>query len=340
MKIPLYSPTICRSEMEAVLERMVEERVGPGDVNAGFSKAICTNFPSSGALSLRSPSIALGYALELLALTEGSSVVLSALSPSWMLTELERRSLKPIIIDTSPNSIFMDIEKVKTVATGASAIILDEPLGFIPDMKELISLNLPIIEDISKSIGAEREGVIAGVSGDVAILGLEETDAITAGGGAALIANNKDCKEALKQRMTQVSSIELMPDINASLATIQLKQNKKNIETKKDFLAIYQKALLQTKHRTIQIGEHDINPIYCFPIIFESNVAEIEKFVEKKEIEIERAFKNSILSSNESLQESYINASSMLFRTFLFPLYPLLGLKKAMEIAKIISVLP
>ena len=338
MKTPLYSPTICRSEMEAVLTRMVEERVGPGEVNEALSNAVAEFFSSSYATSFRSPPIALHYAISALNIPPASSIAISALSPLWVYTELKRDGFNPIIIDISPGSFFIDVEKIKGI--DVKAIVLSEPLGLMLNIDELLELNLPIIEDISQSIGATYSGVKAGTKGDFALLGLEEHDILTAGGGATLVANKKEYATILKKLYATAPLTDLLPDINASLALVQLKQSLKNTETKREILEIYKKALLQTSHKTILVSSDDVNPVYSFPVIFNSNVAEIEKFVMKKEIEIEAAFKNSCIAFFKELQEEYINATSMLFRCFLFPLYPRLSKKKIVEIAKVLSSLP
>ncbi|MGP1438035.1 MAG: DegT/DnrJ/EryC1/StrS family aminotransferase [Treponema sp.] len=340
MKIPLYSPTICRSEMEAVLTRMVEERVGPGEVNKALSSLASEYIGSVYATSFRSPPIALHYAISALDIPANSSIIISALSPFWVYTELKRDGFNPIIIDVAPDSFFMDIEKVKEKLEQAKAIIINEPLGLMPNMEELTEFGLPIIEDISQSIGATYTGIKAGTKSNFALLGLEEHDILTAGGGAILLANKKEEASSLKKLYADAPLTDLLPDINASLGLVQLKQNLKNTEAKQEIFEVYKKALLQTSHKTIMVSSDDANPVYSFPIIFNSNVAEIEKFALKKEIEIEATFKNSCIAFLKELQEEYINASSMLFRCFLFPLYPRLGKKKIVEIAKILSSLP
>ncbi len=340
MITPLYSPTICRSEMEAVLTRMVEERVGPGEVNRALSSAVADYFSSSYAASFRSPPIALSYAISALNVSEGSSIIISALSPFWVYMQLKRDGLNPIIIDVASESFFMDVEKVKEKANEAKAIILAEPLGLMPNIDELLELGLPIIEDISQSIGATHAGVRAGLKGSFALLGLEEHDILTAGGGATLFANKKEDASSLKKLYATAPLTDLLPDINASLALVQLKQSLKNMQAKQEIFEVYRKALLQTSHKTISVSSDDINPVYSFPVVFSSNVNEIEKFALKNGIEIERAFKESFIAFFKELQEEYINATSMLFRCFLFPLYPRLGKKKIVEIAKILSSLP
>jgi len=93
------------------------------------------------------------------------------------------------------------------------------------DLEQLLELNIPIIEDISQSIGATYSGVKAGTKGDFALLGLEEHDILTAGGGAILLANKKEEASSLKKLYTTAPLTDLLPDINASLGLVQLKQN-------------------------------------------------------------------------------------------------------------------
>ena len=344
MKIPLHSPTIYRCEMEAVLNRMVEEEVGPGDSNKELASKVSQYFGGAVAVAFRSPAIALSYALSSCNVSCGGSVLLSPLAPYWVYTELKKRDVKPILVDTSRDNLFMNVgdikAKIEAEALDVQAIIVSEPLGFVPDMQELLKLGIPIIEEISESMGAKRGDVLAGAFGDVAILGLEERDILTGGGGAVMIANNKDVQTSLKEIASSLLPIELMPDMNASLALIQLRQMSKNTSIKLEFLQTYKKALLQTNHKTFSSSDDSVNPVYSFPVLFSSNIGEIEKFVEKKGIEIKKAFEDSILAFRKDLQEEFVNATSILLRTYLFPLYPRLGKKQAIEIAKILTVLP
>ena len=324
--------------MEAVLNSMVEERVGPGDVAKTLSSTVSAYFASSYVAPFRSPAIALSYALSSMECGEGSSIALSPLSPFWVYLVLKKHNFNPIFVDVSSDSFFMDLELLKSEVKELKAIILGEPLGLMPPIEDVLQLGVPVIEDISQSLGAVLSEKRAGSFGDFAILGLEERDAITGGGGAILIANNKAMQKKLKELYTSSSSVDVLPDINASLALIQFRQHEKNNDAKKEFLKLYKQSLLQTKHKSVPQKEGDA--IYSFPIMFSSSTLEIEKFVAKKGVEIKRAFENSIIAHLDSLQQKYINATSIFLRTYLFPLYPRLGKKKALEIAKIIAALP
>ena len=146
MKIPVYSSTIRRSEMDAVLTCMVEEKIGPGEMSQKLIKQVCETFSVSGAAAFRSPSIALDYALAALGLPEGSQIIVSALAPSWQYVELERKNFKPLVIDVYQDNALVCFESIETaVRAGGRAIILHETLGFLPDLEKITSFNIKII---------------------------------------------------------------------------------------------------------------------------------------------------------------------------------------------------
>ena len=61
MKIQLYSSTIRRKEMDAVLSCLVEEKTGPGELNLRLVQSVKEYFGVSGVVALRSPALALKY---------------------------------------------------------------------------------------------------------------------------------------------------------------------------------------------------------------------------------------------------------------------------------------
>ena len=80
---------------------MVDEKIGPGQMNARLIQTFKELTSCDGAAAFRSPAIALEYALKALALPEGSSVVISALSPYWQILTLEKNGYKPVVLDVS-----------------------------------------------------------------------------------------------------------------------------------------------------------------------------------------------------------------------------------------------
>jgi len=340
MPIPVYSSTIRRSEMDAVLTCMVEEKIGPGEMNQKLSKSVCELYTAEGAIALRSPAMALVYALTLFDLPEKAGVLLSALAPSWQYIEVLRHGFTPLVLDVDSLTGLVTAEAVEEgIKQGGRVLVLHETLGNMPDMESLSALSIPIIEDISQSAGAAYGEKRAGTFGAFAILGLEERDILTGGGGALLMTAERRNAAVLKNRLETIPVTDALPDINASLAFIQLKNREKNMHIREEMRDLYLRALLQTRHKPLIFSESVKNPVYSFPVILESGFKDVKQYVNRKDIEVELAFTNSIAGFLKE-ETHCINAASLLLRTVLFPLYPRLGMKNALKIAKVLGTLP
>ena len=340
MPIPVYSSTIRRSEMDAVLTCMVEEKIGPGEMNQKLIKLVRELYAAEGAIALRSPAMALVYALKMFDLPEKAGVLLSALAPSWQYIEVQRNGFTPIVLDVDPLTGLVTLEAVEEgIKQGGRVLVLHETLGNVPDMEAFVALSIPIIEDISQSAGAMYGEKPAGTFGSFAILGLEERDILTGGGGGILIAVERRNASVLKNMAETIPITDFLPDINASLAFVQLKNMEKNLRLRDEMRELYLRALLQTRHKPLVFSEGVKNPVYSFPVILESGFKDVKQYVNRKDIDIELAFTDSIADFLKE-ENKCINAASLLLRTVLFPLYPRLGLNNAAKITKVLGTLP
>jgi dTDP-4-amino-4,6-dideoxygalactose transaminase len=226
-------------------------------------------------------------------------------------------------------------------------------LGFQPDTASIAELGLPVIEDISQSYGifpADKPDGARGeepeapekrdrVRGVFTILGLEERDMLTSGGGALLCAVNRRDASALRN-YGDLPSEYCLPDINAALAVVQFRETAKNLERRKEIARIYTQASLRTRHkRFIPLDEGEYNN-YAFPLVLETGLKDVMNYARKKEIAVESAFGDTPagqgLSDPELCPESY----SLSLRTVLFPLYPRLCSRETERVSKLIMTLP
>ena len=203
MKIQPFSSTIRRKEMDAVLTCMVEEKIGPGESNLRFIQQVKEYFGVDGAVAFRSPSIALKYAIKALDLPKESQIMISALAPSWQILTIEDLGYKPLVLDVSPETSLVSPETVhEAIQYGGRLLILHETMGLIPNINAILELGIPVIEDISQSAGATLGEKKTGTFGVFSILGLEERDILTAGGGAVLMAPQR--RDWLVLKNTQI----------------------------------------------------------------------------------------------------------------------------------------
>lgn len=342
MRIQPFSSTIRRREMDAVLTCMVAEKIGPGEINLRLTQAVKEFFGVDGAVALRSPSLALKYALKALDVPQQTPIMISALAPAWQILTIEDLGYVPIVLDVSQETGLIYADEVqKGIQKGGRVLVLHESMGMVPNFSALAELGIPIIEDISQSAGATLNEKKVGCLGVFSILGLEENDILTAGGGAVLMAPARRDWVVLKKYTDAAPTTDILPDINGALAFVQLKEFNRNELLRKEMYEMYIRSLMQSKHKTFSSqNEYAIPTVYSFPVILSSGLKDVKQYAARKEIEIIPAFENTVLALREEQLEHCVQAKSLLLRCVLFPLYPRLGSSQSAKVAKVLATLP
>jgi dTDP-4-amino-4,6-dideoxygalactose transaminase len=367
-----FSPTIRRKEMDAVLSCMVDEKIGPGDISRQLTETAAEFFHMEGAVALRSPLKALELALLAPGIEPGSAVMLSALAPAWQYEGVLRAGFQPLVLDVGTDSVVPDAgHAAKGIEEGGRLLVLQEALGHVGDYNALQDLGVPILQDATQSVGASEGGhpddvratapgrsisacAAIGAIGYYTLIGLEERDCITAGGGALLLAKSKRDWSALRASAANLLAVDLMPDINNALALVQLKEFRRNEERRQEMREKYVAALLQGRHRTIasvDVCESKLEATtvaregitagtYGFPVLLERGFKEVKHYAARKGIDVAPAFAGSIVDRYDSIPAECPNAHSVAQRCALFPLYPLLSTANVADILKVLSTLP
>ena len=366
MKIEAYSPTIRRKEMAAVLTAMVEDKIGPGEQAKILIQTAKERIKFDYCLALRSPAIALYLALKALGLQRGQGVVVSALSPLYYAHVIEDMGLVAVYCDVLPSSACIGRETVEkaisSVHLDVRCLALHHTLGYIPDREALAGLGLPIIEDNSESYGtaagedfiSDEEGAaqvpdnatagsrIIGSVGVFTILGLEERDMLTSGGGALLYSVNR--RDSSLLRNLGLPSGDLppqygLPDMNAALAVVQFREITKNLQKRSEFARLYTQSAMKTRHKRFVQYNAEYNN-YVFPLILETGLNDVKVYARRKDVAVESAFDNTLAGTGIVPRDKCPEAYSLSLRTVLFPLYPRLGMTNALKVAKLIQTLP
>jgi dTDP-4-amino-4,6-dideoxygalactose transaminase len=357
MKIEVYSPTIRRKEMDAVLTTMVEDRIGPGDHTQFLIHTVKEILNFDYCLALRSPVLALQVALQTLlarnsagseenedkAVSRGKGVIISALSPLYYEWVIRSMGLFPLYCDTGEDSPLMSEEKIHALlAAKPLCIIFHHTLGYLPEGEMLAGLGIPVIEDCSQSVGTvlgNKKSESTGTYGSLAILGLEERDMITAGGGALLFAvNRKDA--SLLRSIGELPPEYLLPDLNAAMAAVQFREEAKNLARRRELAQAYGQACLQTRHKRFKEPEELEYNNYAFSLVLKSGVKDVKAYAKRKEIIVEEAFDSTLVGTGAIPSAQCPSAYSLALRTLLFPLYPRLGVQAADRVVKLITTLP
>ena len=360
MKIEVYSPTIRRKEMDAVLTAMVEDKIGSSEPSKFLIQTAREKIKFEQCLALRSPAFALSLALNSLDLSQGDGVLLSALSPlyyDWVIKDL---GLIPVYCDVFSSSTCMSRETVekalalKPEGLPVRCLLLHHTLGYLCDTASLCELGLVVIEDRSQSYGtladpaSATEGVAEGSTASLTILGLEERDMLTSGGGALLYSASRrqlPRRESSTQRNTNGSIWQGglppeygLPGMNAAMAVVQFKEAEKNLSRRRAIAEMYAQSAQRTSHKRFAHNTEYNN--YAFPLILEKGLKDVKAYGRRKDIAIESAFEATLIGSGIVPPEQCPEAYSLSLRTVLFPIYPRLSLTDAGKVAKLILTLP
>ena len=350
MKIEVYSPTIRRKEMESVLTAMVEDKIGPGEQSKFLIQIAREKIKFEYCLALRSPAFALYLALRSMDLEKGDGVLISALSPlyyAWVVREL---GFTPVYCDVLPSTTCMGRETVekalssKPEGLNVKCIVLQHTLGYLADTPAIAELGLPIIEDHSLSYGSPggTDSAPEVNIGLFTILGLEERDMLTSGGGALLYSTSRRLSRQKDVRDSEISG-DLppeygLPGMNAAMAVVQFREAEKNLQKRQEIAGIYSHAALRTRHKRF-VHHREYNN-YAFPLILETGVRDVKTYARRKDVAVESAFENTLIGSGMVPHELCPESYSLSLRTVLFPIYPRLSMADAGKVAKLIQTLP
>jgi len=341
MEILARSSYIRRKDMDSVFNCLVTDRLGAGDFGERFVKAAKERVGFEFGLVVRSPMTALDVALSCLGLVSGDAVALSALSPAWACKVVTARGLRAVWLDVDTASASLNQASLERLAAEpVKALYLAEPWGIMPDPAFFAGLGVPVIEDVTYSIGASAGEVRAGFLGTFAILGLEHASSITAGGGALLYAPGRRDAQALRNVSESLIAEERMGDMNAALALSQLKDMEKFLEKRRELSELYAQSLARAHRRPLAPACECVPSNFGCVVVLESGVKDVRAYAKKKDVDTVMAFDDTCSAAGFVPEGVCPLAASLVNRSVAFPLNQRIGKTAALKISRVLATLP
>ncbi|MBN1524009.1 MAG: DegT/DnrJ/EryC1/StrS aminotransferase family protein [Spirochaetales bacterium] len=327
--------------MDAVLTCMVSDRVTSGPFLEDFVKLAAAFTKTAGGIGLCSYVSSILCAFEILELVSGDSVIISPLAPSVYMSAFKQKGIQPIFCDVDPHSgLLLPADVEPLLEQKPKAIILHHSLGYIHDLDRFSAMEIPLIEDITQSLGGMWNNMPVGSFGTVSLCSLSEENLITGGGGGLLLVKKRQHIQVLKRVLESTSEYVQLFDLNAAVAYSQMRELETFLSIRKEYASVFFSALQRSRHSILVQAEPGEQVPYSFPICVETSMKDVRQFAKKKGIDTHAAFNESLITMDDEIYNKYPNAKSLLLRCVLFPLYPTLGKKNAAHIAKVLSALP
>lgn len=284
--IPLSVPNLSGRERELVLAAIDSEWVSTaGPYVSQFEKDMAAYLGVESAVACQSGTAGLHVALLLSGATQGTAVLVPALTFIAAVNPVKYLGAEPVFLDCD-DSLCMDPSKFKrfceqecefdgaTLLHKASglpvkAMVVVHVFGNMADMEEISSIarkyKIKLIEDATEALGTKYlkgglEGAYAGTIGDFGVYSFNGNKIITTGGGGMIVANKSDYLRHAAHLTTQAKSDPVMfehdeigfnyrlTNVQAALGIAQLEQLEEFIRIKDANHKLYASLMEDVPH--------------------------------------------------------------------------------------------
>lgn len=338
MKIVSSKPTITRKELEGVLDCMIHDELATGSTVKNFETLISDITGIKYPLAVN--SLVSSYILIFKALEIGAEdeVIIPSFFSSAPLSAILLTGGKPVLVDSDENSLFPSGASIKEKITEKTkAVIAGDMLGFHFDTEDLKDINIPVIMDISHSIGTEYNEKPAGSEGSFAVASFAPSMIITTGNGGVVLTNNSKHFSTMRDlrggNAENISFDFTMTDLQGAMGLSQAAKLKDFIRRRREIAMKYYESARITSHKPL-LPYSESAAYQTFPLIFDAPSDRVEKYWKKNGIELDRVnpHPNHELLGFKGFD--YPNADRLSKKLFALPIYPTLTKKEIDKISK------
>lgn len=341
MSIILNKPTITRDDLEGVLESLINDELSSGASVKNFEAAAAGLAGLKYSLAVNSLTSAYHLVFRALDIDEGSEVIIPSYFSQAPLSALSLCRGKAVIVDNDENSLFPSLESIREkVTTNTRAIVAGHMFGSHFDVKALGMFNVPVIEDISHSVGTLNDDAAVGSGSAFAVLSFEPSMIITTGNGGMVLTGNSRHYSVMRDlrgnKADQISLDCTMTDFQGAMGVTQLKKLNKLLVRRRDIARVYYDAVKRSPHKTPFLYNENF-AFQSFPVIFDTPSDRVEKYWKKNKIEVINPIgfpMHRLLGLSPS---DFPNSERYSRKLFTIPLYPTLTKKEIEVISKHLS---
>jgi len=183
-------------------------KISSGKYIAKVEKKLQEYFNIEHAYTFDSGRSTLYYALKALGAGDGDEILVQAYTCVVVVNAIKFTGAKPIFVDID-NNFNMDPANMESRLSAKSKIlIIQHTFGQPAELNQLIEIakkhNLKIIEDCAHSLGARYDGKLTGTFGQIGMLSFGSDKIISCARGGALIANDNETGNKIKNLYLQL----------------------------------------------------------------------------------------------------------------------------------------
>jgi len=249
--IPHSKPTLDERDFVSVSEVFKSGQIAQGEKVAEFEKRMAHFVGTKNGVATNSGTSALHLALAALGVKEGDEVIVPSYVCTAPLNAINYLRATPVLVDINPHSFNLDVRKLTNCVTKKTKVIIVPHLFGLPaDMDEILSIGIPVIEDVAQALGATYRGRNIGSWGVLSVLSFYATKVITTGEGGMVLSESEELLEKIrdlrdydKKQDYKIRYNYKMTNFQAALGISQLERLPFFLKRRKDIALKYSRWL-------------------------------------------------------------------------------------------------
>ena len=196
--IPVAKPFIGEEEKKEVIGVLESGWISVGPECRKLEEGIAKYTGAGSAVALNSCTAGLFLALKAMGIGKGDEVIVPTYTFCSSVNVVEHLGAKPVFVDSEPNTMNMDMNKLRESITDRTKAIMPVHFAGQPvDLDRLLKAarEIPVVEDAAHAIGAEFKGRKVGTFGAAGVFSFYATKNMTTGDGGALVTDNDGLAE-------------------------------------------------------------------------------------------------------------------------------------------------
>jgi perosamine synthetase len=266
MRIPLASPEILQSDIDAVVEVLRTPQLAMGPKLAEFERDFAGYLGCPFAVAVNSGTSALHLIIRCLNLQPGDEVIVPSFAFPAVTNVLLQERLTPVFVDIDADTRNPSPTTIEAaIGTRTRAILIVHTFGRPADVEAIIAIadrhGIPVIEDACEALGAELGGKKVGTYGHAGVFAFYPNKQITTGEGGMLVTADpqiaqrsrllrsqaRDDSRDWLQQHAEVGYSYRIADLNCALGIAQLKRIDAILQQRENLAADYDGRLRANK---------------------------------------------------------------------------------------------
>ncbi|MFZ5642454.1 MAG: DegT/DnrJ/EryC1/StrS family aminotransferase [Bacillota bacterium] len=318
--LPFSFPCIESDDIQAVIKSLKGEVLSMGQSVQLFEQAFASYTGARYAVAVSSGAAGMHIALLAAGIGPQEEIIASPLTHTASTNCILYQKAVPIFTDIDPSTLTLDPEKVLIKISERTKAIIASHYGGFPCNLDLLAKiaekhGIPLIEDATRSLGAEYKGKMTGRYGIMGVYSFSGLQGVTTGEGGMVVTDDPETCQWLalfrdngmirnREKMTKYPGhwhVEMqdlgynyrMTEMQAALGLSQLEKANVFLKRRKDIANKYNKAFRECSQLLTPVPlegsspSWDIYPLRIKPGLMKVSRTEIIEAILKENIGVD-----------------------------------------------------